>query len=307
MCDHLAQPYEDTLHGDLICTQCGLVMDRLYSYSYSYSCSDNNQVHSPAVHKNRPMKTQTEHKNDARWISNTLSGSSSAICIDDKKDEIKSIFLLLNVNGTEFIENAARVYSNLKQQVNQSTKKIHIPKLDRTLIAYSIWDSFNIGKSPRSIDDVATVCEIKAKNILMVEKILNIEHTFCNSEDYVDRIVTTLGLPYFFTRLINHILHYTKSLAQHKPANRIAAIIICLCQLIHKIQNSKICIPSALGESALKYLTEKTSEQPMLSRKKWNVPAVSKILNLSPGVIYRVLRSMPKDDNMLEVLNMKFR
>jgi len=254
MCYH-EQSIEDERTGDLICTDCGLVLDSLVS-SFSNQCFS---------FENHSSQEITDEEKLRRCLDVLLIENHEII--RDSKKLLKSIRRRIQEEDIPF-----RFFNN----------KVHV--------CWAIWEACNINKCPRSLDEICLVCGVKESALLKLEKELNLRPTYCSPKDYVERISGNLGLPFWMQKCVKIILSssyiYTD---QYKPVNVVAGVIVAL----NRLRKSKPNDFEIEADSYLEYFINRATYEKNLT--EFSVREVCTILGTASGVIYRIIRILSRE------------
>ena len=249
--------FDDFSTGDRICMQCGIVVDTAFSVNLknSFAHEDN----------------ECDDKNIRREVRNYLA----LLFIESTKVENKIIELWQQLN--------------IKNRKHNGSPIIHRKK---SILAYAIWESLNVLRQPRPLEEIAGICGLREKHLLAVEKYLDITQTFLPCSEYAERIVDTLKLPYWFLRIIKEILQNTHMLSTYKPVNAIGVIIVLLCKIITKrklqqYKNNK--------NSLMYHLLSKAENDQKFNAKVWTTRKICLELSANPGVFYRIFSKIKMD------------
>lgn len=213
------------------------------------------------------------------------------------REKIRNFFSFLMVESSSCIESALKILNSVRNRISEEEHRNTYSRVEKAnaMIAYSIWETFNINKSPRSIDEIAQVCGCSSNAILKLENALELNHTHCTTSDYVSRIGESLEFPFWFQSLLKKILEHTNFFAQYKPVNLIAAIIIRSCRLILSWEEEQKTEKLAEYKTKLLDLYNASKKKFEFEPARWTVPEVCMQLGTSSGVIYRLMRQIDND------------
>ena len=254
--------FEDFQTADRICIKCAKVIDRIYA--------ENIQI---------PLNNMfAEYKSD--------------------QEKIRNYFSFLKIEATSMILEAKELVENISSRLCNESTLSNIPR-KKVLIAYAIWETCNINRCPRAIDEIAQICGVRENQMMKLEKLLSLEQTYCSAKDYIPRILRCLEAPYCLHPLIKHVLTYTARLNAYKPVNIIAAIVIQL----YRLHNSKRLFNYEAENIHNSYLSYFRSNSRHLN-KQLTVRHVCVILGTPSAVIYKLMKRI-SEDKILEILDEK--
>ena len=255
---------EDSSTGDTICMSCGLVLDKSYTFE-AYSCISN--------------KSQDER------LSKT-------------EEEIKTLLTCLFIDNQAIEDEVASIFKHIEEKVEKA-ENVNTSKRRKTHLAYAIWRALSIHRHPRSMDEIAQLCEVKEKQMLKVEKSLVIRQIFSPLADYVERVIDTLQLPYWLNKVMRQLLQSKQIVSVHKPVNIIAALLSQVCKIITEL---KAVDHEQNNLSLMYYMLDKSSKTHNTDFRKWQVGEICNNLKINKAVVQRIMRkySINMIKNILE-------
>lgn len=186
---------EDHHTGDNVCTLCGLVLEE--------RCGQN-----PFLIENEKNKILIpERDNRFDKLLQKVNGILS------------TTFACLHIESEQMIRDALAIYEKMMKKKRSINYRI-----DHRIIAYSIYTTCIHHNCPRNTKVIASLCGVKPKAILDVEKIFQLSGNVTHPESFVELMSAFLDIPYFIIILIKKYLKLIEAkLIGHKPETMAAA------------------------------------------------------------------------------------
>ena len=254
---------DDHITGDTICLNCGLVVSPAFSTFSARSCD---------IFDTR------------NWM-------------DPDREKIKNILALIFIEGSAIEDEALSILRVLKSKLFAQGK--NISNQNKSITAYAIWEACNKRHQPRDMNEIAIICGVKMKHILQIEKTLELTQTYMPATEFVERIIDTLHLPYWFGGIVKRILKSNQILCAHKPINSIAVVII---QLVKLLQDLSLEHYEEKKDHLIYYFISRAKNDTKLNLKKFTTEFICSTLDCSFASCYRLSKkiSIPHLLNILE-------
>lgn len=269
MCDH-PERYDDYTTGDSICIDCAKVLEPVY------------------MHSAEPSR-------------GTYFKPNSAMSSSNEKELIRNNLSFLMIESNTIVEDCLSILNAVRKRVQNEEHGSALARLSKTntACAYAIWEACNLNRCPRYLHDIAQICHVSESSVLKLEKVLELNHTHCPATDYVERSLDCLDFPYWMHSIVKFILSHAHMLAQYKPLNVIAAIVVWISRHWPELKRRGREVSE---ESLLHNMTCVKDTHIQFNNENVTVQNVCKTLGTSSGVVYKIIRQL-NDETLFEILN----
>ena len=188
------QTLEDFHTGDIICLNCAVVLDKLQLSPFSYTSTIDSR--------------KKQSSNDVKLLV---------------EDILASLFIF----STDIIEQCSlrciHFLSTLGKKFNRDD-----------IIAFGIYEGLCTIEIPCSPLDICRICNIKENTLLKLEKETNCAIKPCPPALFVNKICSSLCLPYFIEKKVKEEVILRQKSTLSKPESLIGSIILLEVERLRK-------------------------------------------------------------------------
>lgn len=258
MCPH-ARILDDYRTADVICADCGLVLDRLYgsggavgNWQQAASSFGSGQVwrrepqqqQQQRQQQRRPLPSYPDDEDTDCWLSSDpLTSIDNLLALYDRQTEIRDLLAHFNMDSQSVVEEVTAQYNKIYGCRRERSGFKKTEARHRLALAFSITNVLAREGFPRPPEYVAQVCGLRetgamlsaANKLALTEE----EKARLNREEYelqepepyqyVDPLCAHLGIPFATSTRAQQILESEEvkwEVAAHKPTVVAAAALI---------------------------------------------------------------------------------
>lgn len=192
-CNH-TQQYEDDIRGDVICTSCGLVIEKIFHISHG-KCE----------------------------LYKTTNIREELLDLSERIHFPKSV-----VNRTLDIIEITKQNENVKKWLKKRKEN------EKGLIVFILNETLKEYDCPRILSFLIIEMNTKYEVVLEIEKIIPLQKKYCPIENYVDTLCSPLNFNFQDIKKIKFIVSNFNDVHQFREQTRIAAAIIIFQEIENK-------------------------------------------------------------------------
>jgi len=154
------------------------------------------------------------------------------------REQLMDASAILHLDNRCLIDSAVHLF----QQLRGDCQRLQAPA-QRGKLALALWEALNRQGSPRAPQDIAFICGVEPRRMLLLEKESAhlMQPTYCPPSSYVATICAVLDLPYQVARIIEEVV--TKIQDRHlgrKPESVVGAVLMAVCNNANHVEASHI-------------------------------------------------------------------
>ena len=223
----------DFVTGDEICGNCGLIMEERVPIAsvaqHNIDWRDSLDPCGPdmwSIYAPTPKKVEKVEEHSRQALR------EKKLC-----DTIKFVCAKMFMESEDVMLTARCIYKDISKDDNEST-------LNKSKVAYVIWEALNRHGTPRSPRTIANYCEVPAKSILTMERKYNLHATYQGAHNYVETIGAFLEIPYFIHGLASELIERCDAYIQGRRPDAVAAVALHLiCEKVNEDPDYRASLP----------------------------------------------------------------
>ena len=200
--------------GELVCTDCGLVLGPIFHHD---NRNNNNNNVDEELNRMQHSVYASQHSrvDEERKLRETVSNALSHMFLDSES----------------LIDEAVSTWKDLSQFRNVDTC------VGRRRLAYVLWDSLMSRGVIRKKEDIEAICQARPGDIARLERKSPKTRVYRPASSFVDTLGAWVGMPYRHRRIITRYMRtfeYENSYLTHDPELLAAASLLYVCGRLKK-------------------------------------------------------------------------